>query len=371
MRLLRANLMDDELFDTSEGWDMSTRREEAVMAMRPKPGPAAYAEDYADEDHAAESAFEGGSNVKLPSARSVLTSAEIDALLRPDLSDLTLDADAPKSISDHQMDELTAPAQTKPLLTLEAARRLCARLSLGLRRDCGLNAVARVRAMEETDFSDGLGLADPGQAFICFSDSDDIAAMLALSPALADALVEAACGGTPQAGKPLNRRLTTLDTAVLSGLLNPLAEAVSSTVSLTQIETEHAYAGALCPPGRAMILDLEIIIEQLTLPARLVLSGTLLKADEPAGDPQRLVSDETANRVVTALFSVRLAHLSVPLSRLTDLKAGSTLLLGLPPDQPAELLSGGRDGTSIATGDLGRKGNKMALRLSSKIKDPR
>ena len=64
-----------------------------------------------------------------------------------------------------------------------------------------------------------------------------------------------------------------------------------------------------------------------------------------------------------ALLTARIARLSVPVSRLASLKQGDTLLLGLPADQPVELLSGGRDGRVAYEGDLGRKGNSMAVRI--------
>mgnify|MGYP005727223409 FL=1 len=67
---------------------------------------------------------------------------------------------------------------------------------------------------------------------------------------------------------------------------------------------------------------------------------------------------------MTAVLTARVASLSVPLSRLADLKPGSTLLLGLPADQPVELLTGGRDGAVVAEGEIGRKGTRMALRIN-------
>jgi len=38
-------------------------------------------------------------------------------------------------------------------------------------------------------------------------------------------------------------------------------------------------------------------------------------------------------------------------------------LLGLPADQPVELLSGGRDGVPAFEGEIGRKGDRMAIRI--------
>ncbi|MEO1554335.1 MAG: FliM/FliN family flagellar motor C-terminal domain-containing protein, partial [Pseudomonadota bacterium] len=71
---------------------------------------------------------------------------------------------------------------------------------------------------------------------------------------------------------------------------------------------------------------------------------------------------------MTAILTARLASLTVPLSRLTELKAGSTLLLGLPADQPVELLSGGRDGKPVFEGAMGRKSNQMAVKLTKRLR---
>jgi flagellar motor switch/type III secretory pathway protein FliN len=87
----------------------------------------------------------------------------------------------------------------------------------------------------------------------------------------------------------------------------------------------------------------------------------------PATAPATALPAEAAPSSVTVLLTARVASLSVPLSRLTDLTAGSTLLLGVPADQPVELLSGGRDGPVVAEAQIGRKGNKMALRISRRV----
>ena len=87
-------------------------------------------------------------------------------------------------------------------------------------------------------------------------------------------------------------------------------------------------------------------------------------ADEQDEIP--VAKDTTAQPEMTAILTARLATLSVPLSRLTELKAGSTLLLGLPADQPVELLSGGRDGKPAFEGVMGRKGDKMAVKITKR-----
>ncbi|MEL7540360.1 MAG: FliM/FliN family flagellar motor switch protein, partial [Pseudomonadota bacterium] len=85
-------------------------------------------------------------------------------------------------------------------------------------------------------------------------------------------------------------------------------------------------------------------------------------------DAPDVIEPAPVSAPVTAIATARLASLSVPLSRVTALKAGSTLLLGLPPDQPVELLSGDRDGTPAYEGRMGRKGDKVAIKISKKLR---
>ena len=67
-------------------------------------------------------------------------------------------------------------------------------------------------------------------------------------------------------------------------------------------------------------------------------------------------------------LTARIASLNVPVSQLSDLKPGSVLLLGVPTDQPVDLLTGGHSGDVVAQGDVGRRGNKIAIRVSKRFK---
>jgi len=85
----------------------------------------------------------------------------------------------------------------------------------------------------------------------------------------------------------------------------------------------------------------------------------------PASHPAEGASEAyTLPPPVSAVVTARIARISVPLSRLSSLKPGSVMPLGLPTDQPVELLSGGRDGQVIAEGEIGRKGKRIAVRVS-------
>lgn len=343
-----------------DGWDMSPKREHDIVVDMP-------------------TAFEPIAPTRpLPSARGVLSAAEIEALLRPDLSDL----DGPAAEAEPEPEQVTekpvpdfnmAPAHRpsiRPQYEEEAAR-LAARLSLALRQDCGLRSAATVAASTNGTFQTALdaGVAMDGAAIACFaSPAGEIVAMLVLSPPLSNALVETACGG--QSGTYNPRPLSPLDAALLEGLVRPLGAALSPELSFSRVETDAEFAAALAGPEKAWIIDLNVRVEDERLPARLILSQfsfsklkpAQARAEEPVPDLEPAPS--SAAGAMTAVLTARIASLSVPLSRLSDLKAGSTLLLGVPADQPVELLAGGRDGKLAAEGEIGRKGGRMAIRIT-------
>jgi len=343
-----------------DGWDMSPRRETAVRVDMP-------------------TTFEPLSPDRpLPSARGVLSSAEIEALLRPDLSDLPAlpPEPEPETIRAKPMPDVERPAgpafghaaSTDIPVT---ARRLASRLTVALRKGCGLRAAAAARAMSEGDFESGLdtGIAGQGSAIACFALGDgEIDAMLILSPELANALIETACGGSlPEAWTP--RELTPLDGALLEGLVRPLGHAIAPGLAFAGVETETDFAAALAHPGAAEIIDFDIRVDSARHAARLIVAMDLVEEmdGEALPAPEAAPVREAQPSALTVLLTARVASLSVPLSRLSDLTAGSTLLLGVPADQPVELLSGGRDGPVVAEAQIGRKGNKMALRISRRV----
>ena len=353
-----------------DGWDMSPRRESAVMVDMP-------------------TSFEPLSPDRpLPSARGVLSAAEIEALLRPDLSDLPESPaqPAPETIEDKPLPDVQAlgpepetlsPAANAPTTDIPVtARRLASRLSLALRKGCGLRAAVAARSVREGDFDSGLTgpIAGQGSAIACFAVGEgEVDAMLVLSPELANALIETACGGGAMPGDWSPRELTPLDSALLEGLVRPLGHAIAPGLGFAGMETEADFAAALARPGTAEIIDFEIRVDGGRHAARLILSEEIVGAAEPDVLPAPLPAQavapaaEAAPSSVTVLLTARVASLSVPLSRLSDLTAGSTLLLGVPADQPVELLSGGRDGPVVAEAQIGRKGNKMALRISRRV----
>lgn len=357
--------MPDRLETYDEGsWDMPMRRERAVMAE----GGDLF--EPADPDHS------------FSTSRGRLSAAEIEALLRPDLTDFEPEEPArdtasvdvsPRPIPGFDLEGSIAAPHAKDIQhDMQAARRLTARLSLALRRDCGLKAAATSKSSARTSFNNALGGIEKGSAIACFAGlGGEIAAMLALSAPLTNALIETACGGSAGARAAHTKRiLTPMDAALLEALVRPLGPAIAQGLSFARVETDLGFALALAPPVEADLIQMDLRLGEEILSAALILSEDELFETVPAVEAPASLQMDTplpiaaSTRPVTAVLTARIASLSVPLSRLSDLKAGSTLLLGVPADQPVELLSGGRDGALAAEGRIGRKGGKMAISIT-------
>lgn len=300
-----------------------------------------------------------GDNFKVPTGRGVLSAAEIEALLRPDIPEDAFEE--PETVTPLVPTQLEAGPQLNTLL--EDAGALASRLTLCLRKACQLEAVMRVETASYSPLSYLVSKHEGTPVLVLFADrTGALLAGLTLDQTIATLIVERACGGS--AASPMltgPRPLTKLDIKILEEVLAPLATALDPTFSIACIETNRSAALAMLPPGKAVLADLNCNM-----------AGTSAKASfsrlaiPPETKPQSEPAD-TVNQLMTTL-TARIASLNVPVSRLSDLKAGSVLLLGLPTDQPVELLSGGHQGDVIAEGDVGRRGSKVAVRITRRIK---
>ena len=327
---------------TDEDWAMSERRERAVMRDVPEIGrppvlPAA--EDF-----------------KVPTARGILSKDEIQALLRPNLPAIN-DSDGESSF-DRQLDDRRFEDRAD-------GRRLAARLSRAFGQFAGLKAALSLQAarrFETTRAAFGGTGEKPGTAYITFGRRDgDVSHILCLSAALCDCLVANACGAAnpgKHAGEA--RALSVIDCALIEQFLAPFSSILGEDLSFIGIETDRRYAQSLLAADAGRAFDFEVVARDLVCAASLL-------AVEPGADVvsarAALPAAEPAQRPVTAVLTARIASLSVPVSRVSRLKAGDTLLLGLPSDQPVQLLSGGRDGTPAFEGNVGRQGDRMAVRI--------
>lgn len=303
---------------------------------------------------------------RFPTNAGVLTQAEIEALLRPQLDD---DVPAPAAPSEI----VPRPPVTfdDPVHDPENARRrqeagvLAARLSMSLGQSAGLKAAIAMRDVGKVPTAELPNLmTGKSGAVACFGASEREASLLVCLPGpLADALIAEACGARGSTGRIGDGwTLSAIDCALLQQLLSPLADVLGAELQLQAIETDVPYVSSLLPAGDVIIA--EYSVEAPGLRSELAVIRTP-RIDTPPTEAQRSGEAPTA---VTAIVTARIASLSVPMSSLTSLKAGSTLLLGLPGDQPVEVLSGDRSGPVAFEGQVGRKGNKVAVKITRKLR---
>jgi len=304
-----------------------------------------------------------GDNFRVPTggARGVLTPAEIEALLRPDIPEDAFEE--PKEVTAYAGADLSGEGIGDALR--DDAGVLAARLTLALRKACQLPAIVTVQSAMHSPLSYLVSQEKGEPVLVLFADQHgDLVAGLTLDARLAITIIDQVCGGNGQGRAPLYvRKLSLLDKSILEEVLRPLASALDPSFSIACIEANRSAAHALLPPGKAKLAELSCQIGEVVGRAAFarLLPETARHGREVGHEPTGL--SPGAGRMQTSL-TARIASLSVPVSHLADLKAGSILLLGLPADQPVELLSGGYQGEVLAEGDIGRKGNKVAVRVT-------
>jgi flagellar motor switch protein FliM len=327
-----------------DGWDMSYRREGQVMAETAKIA----------EVPSLPRAGNGG--------RALLSQAEIEALLRPDLTDMPVEPETPVATAPRTVPDF-APTSGRSLDD-DICRRLAARFAMALREHTQLTVAAAVETHQRAPFDVATRQAgeERGQAIATFVRMNgDIGALLVLSPGLAQLLIETACGARARTGSV--RPLSPIDTAILSALLQPVADALSPALRLSGIETEIAFAASITPPAESIALTLSMRANGEALRASLIFDAELGQATAELASalaPAR----ENPPAAIAVTLTARIASLAVPLSKLSGLKPGATLLLGVPADQPVELISGGEGGLVAAEAEIGRRGNRIAVRIT-------
>jgi flagellar motor switch protein FliM len=334
------------LSSADDGWDMPPRRRGQVMSDLPK------AFEPAEPDR------------PLPASRGVLTPAEIEALLRPDLSDMPPEPEPAASPVPRSISDFAAPQPAQTSQDHDTARRLAARLSLALRDSCGLPVAAMVSGTSRAPFDQSVSQSPAtGPAFACFTArSGDVGAVLVLPAGFNQLLIETACGAQGRPGAP--QPLSPIDLALLDALLRPLAAAIAPDLTFSSLETEAVFAASIAPPGGALVADLSLRVQTHTFGAQLILASAPAGIELSEAVPARKPPAAPIHAALSTVLTARVASLAVPLSRLSGLKPGATLLLGIPADQPVELVSGGEGGLLAAEAEIGRRGNRVALRIT-------
>ena len=301
----------------------------------------------------------------IPSARGVLSKAEIEALLRPEtLGEISprpepevIRPRLPVQFDEGQMDPQEAEAR-------QVAGILASRLALAIGKGTGLKAAIGVQETATVKSAELAGLMNgKAGAVACLGRTDqDVEALICLPGPLADAIIARACGSRGSTGRLGDGwTLSAIDCALLEQLLVPLGGVVGEGVRLQAIETNVPYVTSLIPEGDVSIAEFGVEAPGLQSEIAVIQTKRSVAKAETAPNLR-------GRAAVTAVVTARIATLSVPMSRLTSLKAGSTLLLGLPGDQPVEILSGDREGPVAFEGQVGRKGNKVAVKVTRKLR---
>lgn len=329
------------------------------MRNGPDPKKRSDRPDLAGEETAV---LDSEEDYQFPTARGVLTADEIAALLRPTEAQGALTDVPPEPQSIEPKPDLLFDEAPEAAVGVQPDPAVAARLSMALGKSTGIKAAITGTQTATLPRADLAGLLHgKSSAIACLGETEtEIRAFVCLPPDLADAIIAKACGSTGSTGRIGDGwTLSAIDCALLEQLLEPFGGAVGSDLKLQAIETDIPFVTSLLPVDQVTVSEFRIEAPGLHSDLA-VIEG----AFEDAGDRDQTV----AAAPVTAIATARLASLSVPLSRVTALKAGSTLLLGLPPDQPVELLSGGRDGTPAYEGRMGRKGDKVAIKVTKKVR---
>lgn len=297
-----------------------------------------------------------------PSPRGILTQAEIEALLRPNLPDDIGKASTPQRVEPRPSPSFEDAEQARlNALRRQEAGRMAARLAVALGRNTGVKAAIALDevASTRTETLSGL-LHGKAAAIACFgTDELNITTLVCFPAKLADLLIARACGADHSTGRdPQNWTLSAIDCALLEQLIGPIAAALGSGLSLQSIETDIGYVTSVLPAGDVLIS--EFGVETSRLRSELA----VISSDPASTEAVQDAVIQGGGPSVTAVLTARIARMSVPLSRLTALRPGATLLLGVPADQPVEMLSGGRDGDVAFEGQIGRKGNKIAVKVT-------
>lgn len=331
--------------------------------MRNGPNPKTKP-DLPGTDGDAPTLAEADDNYKFPSARGVLTADEIATLLRPTQNQHALEQPPidPQRI-EPKAPELFDEAASEPDTHLQERQIMASRLSMAFGKGTGIKAAVTPSQIAAVERSTLPGLLNgKSSAIACIGRSEsEIRALICLPPELSDAIIAKACGSSESTGRIGDGWvLSAIDCALLEQLLEPFGAVIGPEMRLQSIETDIPYVTSLMPIKTVSITEFRIEAVGLHTDVA-VIDGDFSDLEAPIEPPQKTAP-------VTALATARLASLSVPLSRVTALKAGATLLLGLPPDQPVELLSGGRDGAPAYEGQMGRKGNKVAIKITKKLR---
>lgn len=157
----------------------------------------------------------------------------------------------------------------------------------------------------------------------------------------------------------LSRQPNALDFVFLHKIIATLNSIFGDGVRLQAITTDLGDVADLFQTENITITEYDVTGDGLASDLALI-EG---RACAPLQAEAEKRKSDLAEVPIIAMLTARLSGFEAKLGDLKDLSVGSTLMLGLAADRPVEILSGGRDGAVISQADIGRRGNKMALKV--------
>lgn len=157
----------------------------------------------------------------------------------------------------------------------------------------------------------------------------------------------------------LSRQPNALDFVFLHKIIATLNSIFGDGVRLQAITTDLGDVADLFQTENITITEYDVTGDGLASDLALI-EG---RASAPPQAEAEKRKPDLAEVPIIAMLTARLSGFEAKLGDLKDLSVGSTLMLGLAADRPVEILSGGRDGAVISQADIGRRGNKMALKV--------
>ena len=306
----------------------------------------------------------------IPTKRGLLSKAEIEALLQPDLSDL----DDP---SDDGSQEDGTDGESLDLVLFDAEdtiagiapgdlQVLATRMMAALRRDGLLPLSLELGSV-------GAAAQDHGRGTVHLvfetSRGDPVAAM-ALPSALVTEVLETLCGQSPlghdgethfgpgEMGSQLLREAFAPLAAALAGI-------VGAGLALRRVETDTRFARLVEGRQGGLFFTLQAVCHQRVHRVCVSLCPVQPEPEDAAGALLGELDESGLPEHLETRLQARLAKLAVPARELAGLAHGQTILLGVPPDQSVELVTRlGGETKPVAEARIGRLGGKMAVKLS-------
>ncbi|MGB2073615.1 MAG: FliM/FliN family flagellar motor C-terminal domain-containing protein [Henriciella sp.] len=157
----------------------------------------------------------------------------------------------------------------------------------------------------------------------------------------------------------LSRQPNALDFVFLHKIIATLNSIFGDGVRLQAITTDLGDVADLFQTENITITEYDVTGDSLASDLALI-EGRACAPPQAEAEKRK---PDLAEVPIIAMLTARLSGFEAKLGDLKDLSVGSTLMLGLAADRPVEILSGGRDGAVISQADIGRRGNKMALKV--------